>query len=51
MSVKTHFLNSHLDFFPENCGSVRDERGERFHHDTAAMGGQIQREMEHISAC
>jgi hypothetical protein len=28
-----HFLSSHLDFFPENCGSVSDEHGERFHHD------------------
>jgi len=24
-------------FFPENCGSVSDEHGERFHKDIAAM--------------
>ena len=37
MSVKIHFLSSHLDFFPENCGSMSDEQGERFHQDIAAM--------------
>jgi hypothetical protein len=31
MSLKTHFLNSHLDFFPENVGAVSEEQGERFH--------------------
>lgn len=33
MSLKIHFLHSHLDFFPENMGSVSDEHGERFHQD------------------
>ena len=33
MSLKVHFLHSHLDFFPENCGAVNDEHGERFHQD------------------
>jgi len=40
MSVKIHFLSSRLDFFPENCGSVSDEHGERFHQDIAAMEGR-----------
>jgi hypothetical protein len=40
MSMKIHFLSSHLDFFPENCGSVCDEHGERFHQDIAAMEGR-----------
>ena len=31
MSIKVHFLFSHLDKFPENVGSVSDERGEQFH--------------------
>jgi len=31
MSLKIHFLDSHLDFFPENLGAVSDEHGERFH--------------------
>jgi hypothetical protein len=35
-----HFLSSHLDIFPENCGSVSDEHGERFHQDIAAMEGR-----------
>ena len=40
MSVKIYFLSSHLDFFPENCGSVSDEHGERFHQDIAGMEGR-----------
>jgi len=40
MSVKIHFLSSHLYFFPENCGCVSDENGESFHQDTAAMEGR-----------
>jgi hypothetical protein len=32
-SLKIHFLDSHLDFFPMNLGSVSDEHGERFHKD------------------
>jgi hypothetical protein len=34
MSLKIHFLESHLDFFPENIGEVSDEHGERFHQDS-----------------
>ena len=41
-SVKIHFLSSHLDFFPENCCSVSDEHGERFHQDIAAMEGRYE---------
>lgn len=33
MSLKIHFLHSHLDFFPDNLGDVSDEHGERFHQD------------------
>ena len=33
MSLKIHFLHSHLDFFPDNLGDVSDEQGERFHKD------------------
>ena len=28
MSIKLHFLNSHLDQFPDNLGAVSDEQGE-----------------------
>jgi hypothetical protein len=31
MSLKIHFLESHLDFFPENLGEVSDEHSEIFH--------------------
>jgi len=37
MSVKIHFLSSHLELFRENCGSMSDEHGEGFHQDIAAM--------------
>ena len=37
MSLKMHFLHSHLDFFPPNLGAVSDEHGERFHQDISAM--------------
>jgi hypothetical protein len=40
MSVKIHFLGTHLDFFLENCGSVSDEHGGRFHQNIAAMEGR-----------
>jgi hypothetical protein len=33
MSLKVHFLNAHLDYFPENLGAVSEEQGERFHQD------------------
>ena len=44
MSLKIHFLHSHLDFFPENLGDVSDEHGERFHQwkeDTEENGVRI----------
>ncbi|KDR22417.1 hypothetical protein L798_02510, partial [Zootermopsis nevadensis] len=37
VSFKMHFLPSHLDFFPSNCGAFSDEHGERFHQDISAM--------------
>lgn len=37
MSLKIHFLDAHIDFFPENLGSVSDEHGERFHRDVSLM--------------
>jgi hypothetical protein len=30
MSLKVHFLNAHLDCFPENLGAVSEEQGQRF---------------------
>lgn len=37
MSLKLHFLNSHIDVFPLNLGAVSDEAGERFHQDISTM--------------
>jgi hypothetical protein len=37
MSMKIHFLHSHLDFSPENLRDVSDEHGEGFHQDISAM--------------
>ena len=31
MSLKIHFLKSHLEFFPSQFSSISDEHGERFH--------------------
>lgn len=42
MSLKIHFLHSHLDFFPENLGAVSDEHGERFHQDISSMEKRYQ---------
>jgi hypothetical protein len=33
MSLKLHFLASHLDYFPPNLGAVSEQQGERFHQD------------------
>ena len=42
MSIKVHFLNSHLDEFPANLGDVSDEHGERFHQDLKVMEDRYQ---------
>jgi len=42
MSLKIHFLESHLDFFPENLGEVSDEHCERFHQDIMTMEKRYQ---------
>ncbi|UYV68012.1 Transposase [Cordylochernes scorpioides] len=45
MSLKIHFLHSHLDFFPDNLGAVSDEHGERFHQDISSMEKRYQESM------
>jgi len=40
MNLKIHFLESHLDFFPENLSEVSDKHGERFHQEIMAMEKQ-----------
>lgn len=42
MSLKLHFLHSHLEFFPANLGDVSDEHGERFHQDIRTMEERYQ---------
>lgn len=42
MSLKMHFLHSHVDYFPENLGMVSDEQGERFHQDIQLMERRYQ---------
>jgi hypothetical protein len=37
MSLKMHFLHSHLDPFPVNCGALSDKHSEHFHQDISAM--------------
>ena len=37
MSIKAHFLYSHLDKFQDNCGDVSDEQGEWFHQEIKTM--------------
>jgi hypothetical protein len=42
MSIKMHFLSSHLDYFPQNCGDYSEEQGERFHRDIRVMEERYQ---------
>jgi len=42
VSLKIHFLHSHWDFFPENCGAVSDEHAERFHQDISSIEKRYQ---------
>ena len=42
MSVKMHYLFSHIDQFPENLGAMSDKQGERFHQDIKEMKTRYQ---------
>lgn len=42
MSLKVHFLFSHLDYFPDNLGDFSEEMGERFHQDIKVMETRYQ---------
>ena len=37
MSLKVHFLHSHLPLFHQNLGAVSDKHGERSHQDIAVI--------------
>ena len=43
MSLKLHFLDSHLDFFLQNLQEVSDEHCERFHQDIFIMEKEFAR--------
>ena len=42
MSIKVHFLHSHLVNFPENLGAVGNKQGERFNQDLKVMKERYQ---------
>ena len=42
MSIKIHYLFSHLDRFPANLGDLSEEHGERFHQDIKVMEKRYQ---------
>jgi hypothetical protein len=51
MSVKVHFLHSHIEYYPENLGRFCEEQGERFHKDIKEMEKRYQgRWNEHMMA-
>ena len=37
MSIKVHYLHTHLEFFPAKLGHRSEKRGERFHQDIKTM--------------
>ena len=43
MSVKVHFLHSHIGYFPENLEAVSEEKGECFHQGIKTMEKGYQR--------
>ena len=42
MSVKMHYLFSHMDRFPKNLGSMSDEQGKRFYQDLKELETRYQ---------
>ena len=37
MNLKLHFMDSHLNYSPENIGDHSQEQGERFYNDKKVM--------------
>ena len=46
ITIKVHFLKSHLNEFDANAGDMSDKHGQRF-HQYQGYGGEISRSMEH----
>ena len=42
MSIKLHFLHSHLGYFPRNISIYSEEQSERFHQDICQMESRYQ---------
>ncbi|KMQ84942.1 hypothetical protein RF55_16839 [Lasius niger] len=42
MNLKLHFLDSHIDYFPENLGDYSEVQGKRFHQDIKKMERRYQ---------
>ena len=42
MSIKVHFLDGHLDKFPDNFGDFSDKQRERFHQELKIMEDRYQ---------
>jgi hypothetical protein len=42
MSLKVHFLDSRLNFFPENLGRMSNMHREQFHQDISTMEKRYQ---------
>ena len=42
MNLKLHFLNFHLEIFPNNLGHFSEEQGERFHQVIKVMETRYQ---------
>ena len=49
MSIKFHFLFSHLERFPESLGNLSDEQEERFHQDIGKM--EVRYEGRRLQPC
>ena len=49
MSIKVHYLQSHLDNFPNNCGDYSDEQGGGggVHQDIKTMEERYQGRWDH----
>ena len=37
INLKLHFIDSHVEYFPEYLGDYSEEQGERFHQDIKVM--------------
>ena len=43
MNLKLHFMDSHVEYFPENLGDYSEEQVKRFHQDIKVMEQRYQK--------